>query len=371
MTEPAPRIAIKFGTSSSSSKPTNGAKKHQALPHPPSTLGKRVRPRHALNNDSDSGSDDETQNGKHQVVTTIGEDWIGSDAKRRSVKTDKATGAKTPYVITGHTNRDWKAELKGKKVVKDGSPHRKGTPSHDFVETEPADKDKQVKWGLMVTKKTTQANTEETDEIRLNEQQSTSIETATNPEDSKHDGPQNRDIEEGDAMDALLGKKRKSAKELVIEDTSKRNMSVAQSEQDAYRRRMEEAANVSTIEEYDQIPEGEFGAAMLRGMGWNGVEHGSKPKEVKKRSHLMGLGSKEDEEIKKGELARKNGHRERKPRLNEYRREKDKERRDRDERRGDSYKSERERERQSHSHSHSHRDRDRNNHRLPERSHRH
>lgn len=357
MSEPAPRIAIKFGAPSS--KPSNGAKKPTHA-QPPSTLGKRQRPQ-VLNDDSESGSDEE-RDGRHEAVTTLGGDLSDSETKRRNLKRDKSKRSDAPYVITGHKNRDWKAELKAQKATRDAG-------VSGAAEREPADQDKQIKWGLTVTKKTTPGEAENLDENSRSQRN-----TTVDPDTSRDDGPEASKNEDNDAMDALLGKKRKSAKDLVIEDTQKRSTPTAPSEEDVYRRRMEEAAEVSTIEEYDQIPEGEFGAAMLRGMGWNGEERGSKPKEVKRRPNLMGLGSKEDEEIKKAELARKNGHRERRPRLDEYRRDKEKERQDREDRRGGSYKSERERERErerrDHSHSHSHRDRDRNGYRRDDRGYR-
>ncbi|KAI2778717.1 DExH-box splicing factor binding site-domain-containing protein [Daldinia loculata] len=359
MPEPAPRIAIKFGTSSSS-KSANGAKK-QTHSQPPSTLGKRQRP-HVLSHDSDSGSDDEA---RHEVITTIGDDVSESEAKRRNPRTDKSGRANAPYVITGHENRDWKAELKDQKSTKNGLPSRRAE-SGDSVERDPADQDKQIKWGLTVTRKPVQGDTNNLDG-GLSGDDTTTGRRVVHPSDES-EVPTNEDT---DAIDALLGKKRNFTKDLVIEGKSRHSTPTTLSEQDAYRRRMEEAAEVSTIDEYDQIPEGEFGAAMLRGMGWNGEERGAKPKEVKKRPNLMGLGSKEDEEIRKGELARKHGHHERRPRLNEYRRDKEKEKRDRDDRRGDSYKSERERERERRDYGHSHhRDRDRDSHRHSERSYR-
>ncbi|KAI1766059.1 DExH-box splicing factor binding site-domain-containing protein [Hypoxylon sp. FL1150] len=351
MPEPAPRIAIKFGTSAPSTKSTNGSRK-QTRPQPPSALGKRHRPHAlgALGHDSDSGSDDE--DGSRHAVIEIGGDWEESNTKRRHISKDKSRAANAPYVITGHKNRDWKAEIKAQRGSKGASPTKESRPP----ERDPADQDKDIKWGLTVTKKPIQNGTKHSNDAQSDEQVPATTDTDTTPGKYNHDTSNNDDK---DAIDALLGKKRKSAKDLVIQDTSRHDTPVTPSEAESYRRRIEEAADVSTIEEYDQIPEGEFGAAMLRGMGWNGEERGSRPKEVKKRAHLMGLGSKEDEEIKKGELARKHGHRERRPRLDEYRRDKEKERQDREDRRGHSYKSERERERQDYGHSHSYRDRDR------------
>ncbi|KAI4868466.1 DExH-box splicing factor binding site-domain-containing protein [Hypoxylon rubiginosum] len=349
MPEPAPRIAIKFGAPSSS-KPTNGIRK-QTRPQPSSALGKRHRA-HALGHDSDSGSDEE--DGTAHEIVSIGGDWAESGTKRRNVSKDKSRAGNTPYVITGHKNSDWKAELKGQKRSRGVSPAK----VNESAETDPADQDKQIKWGLTATKKPRQDDTKESNDAISKEQIPATTDADPIP---RANGPGSKKAEDNDAMDALLGKKRKSAKDLVIQATSRHGTPATPSEQESYRRKMEEAAEISTIEEYDQIPEGEFGAAMLRGMGWNGEERGSKPKEAKKRAHLMGLGSKEDEEIRKGELARKHGHRERRPRLDEYRRNKEKERQDRENRHGDSYKSERERDRtrQDHGHSHSHSRRDR------------
>ncbi|KAI2636300.1 DExH-box splicing factor binding site-domain-containing protein [Hypomontagnella submonticulosa] len=354
MSEPAPRIAIKFGNPSSSSKSANGANK-QSRAQPSSTLGKRQRP-HALNHDSDSGSDEEGAT-RQEIVTTFGGDSPDSGSKRRNTNGNKSKRPNAPYVITGHKNRDWKADLKSQRDTKADASGQVRVQSNGPAEMDPADQDKNIKWGLTLTKKPAQDNPEVTDETAQSEDVSIILDSTTPHPDDNGDPSKNED---NDAMDALLGKKRKSAKDLVIEHTSRHSTPGTPSEQDLYRRRMEEAADISTIEEYDQIPEGEFGAAMLRGMGWKGEEQGSRPKEVKRRPHLMGLGSKEDEEIKKAELARKHGHRERRPRLDEYRRDKEKERRDREERHGSSsYKSEREREQRDHGRSHSNRERDR------------
>ncbi|KAI1085849.1 DExH-box splicing factor binding site-domain-containing protein [Whalleya microplaca] len=364
---PAPRIAIKFG--SSSSKPSSGAR-NQSRPNPPSALGKRQRP-HALGHDSGSDSDDGAT-GRHEAVTTYGDDSPEAKAKRRDVKTGKSGGANGAFVIGGHKNRDWKEDLKARTGSRNGRSHQAPVHSNGTSkETEPADQDKQIKWGLNVVKTTAQGESEASDDAAAEELAST---TTDSKAELQSTSPQNPKGEDNEAIDALLGKKRNPAKDLVIKGDSGNNMSLGASEQEIYRRRMQEAADVSTLEEYDSIPDGEFGAAMLRGMGWKGDDQGTKPKEVKRRPHLMGLGSKEDEEIRKGELARKHGHRERKPRLDEYRRDKEKERREREDRRGDSYKYERERERErdrrDHSYGKSHGDRDRNEYRHRERSYR-
>ncbi|KAI1206563.1 DExH-box splicing factor binding site-domain-containing protein [Annulohypoxylon truncatum] len=366
MSNPAPRIAIKFGASSSS-KPTNGLKR-QARTQPSSTLGKRHRAqsnnqKFDSHSDSDSG---EEAGGRHEAITTFGgesSDSDNSEVKRQKLGTDKPRRGVIPYVISGHEDRDWKKELKAQAQARGTKEVR---PS-DLRETAPADQDSQIKWGLNTTKKSMSGDAEQPDDGHSSREKSA---PSDSKETSRDAGSKVSQSDEDDAMDALLGKKRKSAKDLIIEGTPARNTPETPSEIDVYRRRMEEAAEVSTVEEYDQIPEGEFGVAMLRGMGWNGEQRGSKLKEVKKRPNLLGLGAKVDEEIRKGELAQKHGHRERKPRLDEYRRDKEKERRDRESRHSTSYKSERERERRDrdYSNSYSRHDRDRTSQRYSDRS---
>ncbi|KAI0426401.1 DExH-box splicing factor binding site-domain-containing protein [Xylaria sp. FL1042] len=345
----APRIAIKFGGSSASPKPSSNATNKRGQFQPSSALGKRQRT-NALHNDSDSGEDDDNI-GKHEAVTTIG---TNATSKGSDVPAGKRYNKE--YVITSQKNRDWKADVKNKSGDRGVPLHPSSLKNHN-QETAPADQEKDIKWGLNVTKKSIQEGSSNSDDEPQEQEKDVSKTAIISPQSL-------RDADK-DAMDALLGM-RKPAHDLIIQDSGGKTKPQF-SEQDAYQRSIMEAAEISTIEEYSEIPEGEFGAAMLRGMGWKGEEFGSKPKEVKRRPHLMGLGSKEDEEIKKAELAKRHGHRERRPRLDEYRREREKEKQERNGRYRDSYKSERERERREHSYDHRHRaryrDRDDRDHR--------
>ncbi|KAI3343832.1 DExH-box splicing factor binding site-domain-containing protein [Ustulina deusta] len=334
----APRIAIKFGVSSlAGPNPSSNATNRRGQSQPSSTLGKRQRP-NALYHDSDSGEDGDTI-GKHEAVTTIGTD---TTSKGSDVPLSKRHN--NEYVISSQKNRDWKADVKTRRRDKTAPLHPASMKNRN-LETTPADQDKDIKWGLNVTKKSTQENLSNAED-ESQEQQKDVSNTATISPQSPRDADR-------DAMNALLGK-RNPSQDLIIKDSTVSSKPQF-SEQDAYERSMTEAAEVSTIEEYNGIPEGEFGAAMLRGMGWKGEEFGSKPKEVKRRPHLMGLGSKEDEEIKKAELAKRHGHRERRPRLDEYRRNREKEKQERNGRYRDSYKSEREREREQRENSYDYR----------------
>ncbi|KAK7969159.1 hypothetical protein PG996_002402 [Apiospora saccharicola] len=347
----APRIAIKFGAPSASSKPTNNRK-----PQPSSLLGKRPRP-HALGGESES--EDDTFSGKHETVTSFGARGAQNDRQPREGKSGRA--ASGPLVIACQDNRDWKAnaQSQNKRLRREALPHEKEARfAGQSKETEPADQDKEIKWGLTVTK-----NSVDTDKSPAEGDVPEPTPVTSDNIAHEEDGPKNtegRPDADQDALNALMGKDDGRKKKIVIPGASNTT------EDDALKRDYQSAADVSTLEEYDQIPDGEFGLAMLRGMGFDGKSQGSRPKEVKRRPALLGLGAKEDEEIKKAELAQKRGHRERRPRLDEYRRdkEKEKERRHRDS--SHSYKSERERDRGSHgdhSRRYDNRDRDSRRHR--------
>ncbi|KAJ1337715.1 G patch domain-containing protein [Microdochium nivale] len=351
----APRIAIRFGATTSASgatKPSSLARKS----NPPSTLGKRSRP-HGLGGDSES-EDDEVV-GKLEAVTGFGADGAEHKAKPRNGRADTAAASKSPFVIGGHKNRDWKGEIRSRGTNEASIARPSANPTNDALqETELSDQQKDIQWGLSVSRKEPQCAAKR--DADTNDAKSNGTEPPSSPPKDEHQ----------DAIDALMGKRRKTEQDIVIaSEKSQTKGPTPVDEEDSYRRAVEAAAEVSTVDEYDQIPDGEFGAAMLRGMGWKGEQRAPEAKEVKRRTQFMGLGAKEDQEIKQAELTKKHGHRERRPRLEDYRSSKDKERRDRDDRHRDSYKSERDRERHRDSHARrsNNQDRDRDRHRHDDR----
>lgn len=94
-----------------------------------------------------------------------------------------------------------------------------------------------------------------------------------------------------EAMDALLGRTKKS--DLVVP---------AMTEEDAFQNDVTEAPDMATLEDYTRVPVEQFGAAMLRGMGWKdgdgiGSEKGKKQEKTKipeRRPALLGIGAKEE-----------------------------------------------------------------------------
>ncbi|ORY69951.1 DExH-box splicing factor binding site-domain-containing protein [Pseudomassariella vexata] len=310
------RIGFKLGGASSRSpKPANGAKPPRQ-PQSSSSLGKRPRS-HAFEPDSDSGEDEFT--GRHEAVTEFGTNGAENEGRRREAKASRTS--ETP-VIACQTSQ-WDNVMKSRRP-------RNEVKSLSLKETDVADADKDIEWGLNVADKSVSkqppaaADRKTEADNRLAEDNNSDDETDDNMEKN--------------AMNALLGKDKRKKQKLVI------------TEDDALKRGVQTAGEISTTDEYDQIPDGEFGAAMLRGMGWDGKPVVTKRKEVKRRQNLLGLGAKEDEEIKKLELAKKHGHRERRPRLDEYRKDEELRRQRREEKHSNSYRNERERERRSRRH---------------------
>jgi hypothetical protein len=358
----------------------NGRVNGSASSGPKSSLGKRARGAFTAGDRSDdsdsehegafrsSGRDrkekDERRGGfeevsglEHGRVVLKGEHEEGAKGKGKGKGDD--------LVIPKIKNKDWRAEvrartggIKGKNLLPPevqaqraamavgstlGGAKAEGV---DVVNSQ----DGEIKWGLSVRKTQAEQGKQEV------------VETATEATVRPHNGteemkPQTADEE---ALSALLGQRtEKKGPDLIIAVAS--NTTGRITEEDAYRRAIREAPEASTLEDYERVPVEEFGAALLRGMGWKG-ETKESAKEVKRRQNLLGLGAKElkgAEElgawVQKSDVKRlntgkenKNGgySRERRPKASEYVRERDRRREEREERGGGGYRRERERERE-------------------------
>ncbi|KAL6889765.1 DExH-box splicing factor binding site domain-containing protein [Trichoderma longibrachiatum] len=333
------RIAIKFGSSSTASSSTN--KSRSAKPST-SSLGKRPRP-HALGGGGDSDASDSEDDdgrrhhhGRHEAITGFGED--GAETKRKRPREEKKE-----YVIARQPNRNWKDEVKSQRASKNPLPDEARAQQNAVTtETEPASLDTPLKWGLTVKEKSAVSE----DKMDVEPPGDDQKQPTTQSDANDAPPPAARTADE-EAMDALLGKTPKEQK--VI--------SAPVSEDDAYRRDVEASGAVSTLQDYEDMPVEEFGAALLRGMGWNGEARGPPVKQVKRRQNRLGLGAKELKEEEDLGGWNQNGKKKARPRLNDYRREESK----RKEGRGheDSYKRERERERDRERDHYRERDRDR------------
>ncbi|KFA46749.1 hypothetical protein S40293_08123 [Stachybotrys chartarum IBT 40293] len=307
------RIAIKFGSSTNSASKTSRTQ-------PPSALGKRSRP-HALGGGSEDGSDDdEVDRGRHEVITGFGAE--GAETKR------KKTEAKE-YVIERQANRDWKTEARSRRRQTNPLPgDARSQTDNDDAEKVPADEPGAVPWGLTVKEKRPVPG-QDLEAIR-------SADNETDHINGKAAGPASppEKTVDDEAMDALLGKV--PEKKLAV---------IRPSEEDAFQRDLNAAGEASTLADYEAMPVEEFGAALLRGMGWNGESRGPKPKEVKRRPNRMGLGAKELQGAEDLGGWNQNGKKKSRPRLDEYRREEEKKKKE-GRRHEESYKRERERERE-------------------------
>jgi len=354
---PAPKIAIKGF--SLSSKPNNS--KPGAKPPPPKpTLGKR--PRSTLNDEDSDSDENRNSRGKHEAVIEFGQDG----AKRR-VEIKKAA----PLVIARQGNNDWRTKKGSKNLLpsevqaqmRDKEAQKVAVAEKDVLNG----KDDEPVWGLTVRKREAAEDGDGAAEAVATE---TKVEVETVQEPVKP-----RTAEE-EALDALLGNDNKKKGPAMVIPVTSEVANAQDAEDDAYWKAIREAPDVATLEEYEAVPVEEFGAALLRGMGWNGdAKAREKKKETKRRQNLLGLGAKQLDDaeelgawVQQADTKRLKpaGDRRpaRKPKPSDYRRDKDKRDERRDERGGGSYRDrdrdrERERERNGGRDRYDDRDRDR------------
>jgi hypothetical protein len=276
----------------------------------------------------------------------------GEDGRRGRGETDE-------LVIPKMQNKDWRAELRAKSGKNLLPPEVQAQRAAEAAgasgsKTEGVDvvnsKDGEIKWGLTLRKTQAENGNQE------------AIETATEDAAEAQDETEERKPQTADeeALSALLGERRENkGPDLVIPAAS--STASRMNEGDAYKRAVRDAPEPSTLEDYERVPVEEFGAALLRGMGWKG-EKKEGAKEVKRRQNLLGLGATElkgAEElgawVQKSDTkrlntggSRKNGGYggERRPKASEYARERDRRREEREDRSGGGYRRERERERE-------------------------
>ena len=302
---PKGRIAIKL-----SAGPANGK---TTIPNPASKLGKR--PRSARWGDGSESEPEDQRHGRVKAITGFDSDGAETATKRSRAGTEKKS-----YVIERLPNRDWR-DAQGSRKRGKPPPGEEGRSENDTTERAPADQDTGIKWGLTVKEKaannTEDANDDDPTQTRPtngspNQQQQRKAPGDKTPEPT----PATADEQ---ALAALLGQNTTKTPAVIIHPT----------EDDAYEQAIRAAGQASTLADYEAMPVEEFGAALLRGMGWNGEDRGVKPKDVKRRPNQLGLGAKElkgDEDL--GAWNQLGGHQKKKkmgppraPRLDEYRRE--------------------------------------------------
>ncbi|KAG8623367.1 hypothetical protein KVT40_008343 [Elsinoe batatas] len=265
----APGLSISFG--GTTTKDTASTKST-----PPKANGTK-RPHASLGDDSD----DERGPAK-QLVTHFG--------SKGAVNAVAPKVEKGPLVIKPQANKDWREASKAARADKRA---KYGLPTEETKNAQEREEEirrieaaKKPTWGLNV-------KGEGKDE--------THDDSATGPKEDtdermpEADEPTKPKTEEEKAMDALMGIKHKS--DLTIP---------AASEQEAFQRDYDKAPDMATLDQYAAVPVEEFGAALLRGMGWKeGFGIGSqkskkleKAKLIERRPALLGIGAKEDAAVK-------------------------------------------------------------------------
>ncbi|KAB5558133.1 hypothetical protein GE09DRAFT_101549 [Coniochaeta sp. 2T2.1] len=284
------RIAIKLGSSSLN----GGAKKH-ARPTPASSLGKRHRAQALAEPHSGSEDDEGGANDRHEEITTYGPDGASADDRRQRRRTRSGSP----------DDRDSKSRRKGSN--RDSERRR----DDDLKETDPADKDKDVQWGLTINKKP-----------KREEEQDRGGSRGASGEDAA--GEKEKNVErkarsaDEEAMDALLGNDKDRKRAGAFEGDADRD---------------------PVPEDYEKVPIDDFGAHLLKGFGWDGKMVG-KVKDVRKHANLTGLGAKGKGAEDLGAWSQKpvkdggSSHHDkpRRPRLDDYRREEEKKKQRREER---------------------------------------
>jgi hypothetical protein len=234
-------------------------------------LKKAPAPTNGVKRSREAFRDNEDDNEVEERVSKVShfDSKIGGAVDESNRKVEKG-----PLVIARQANRDWKDAANKRRRQKHGLPaeaERTGT-------TEPP-KTYAFKAGLQISNRganEAMAEVEQTQEVAPEPTAEASVARKT---------------EDEAAMDALLGLTKKS--ELVVP---------ALTEEDVFQNDVTEAPDMATLEDYTRVPVEQFGAAMLRGMGWKdgdgiGLNKGKKPEKSKipeRRPALLGIGAKEE-----------------------------------------------------------------------------
>ena len=249
----------------------------------PTTVKKR--PHSAL---ADPDSDHE-EHAEPQLVTSFDHSAGGAISATK-------TPEKTPLIIKAQRNRDWREESRRKRrknllpaEVQAAENGTNGLAQNGMIEKDEISKEAGLKF----------VKAEKNDDVVMVNGPS------TNGEDNS--GQETEQTADEEAIQALLGKEKKS--NLVI-PTANGSYEGANGEQplqddysdedDRFKADVASRPNSCTLDEYARIPVEDFGSAMLRGMGWKegqvvgkSNEKSRAPRTVERRPALLGIGAKE------------------------------------------------------------------------------
>lgn len=241
--------------------PTNGVKRSHAALH--------------------DGEDGDQLDGKAQTVSHFDRSAGGAIDEANKPKKEQ------PLVIKPQANRDWKeASQRNKRQKLPEALQQNGREA----EIEAKEREGKPTFGLNVGKRN---GTEVAGGEPMDVEQQEQAQQAPLEPDGEATIKQKTDEER--AMDVLLGK-----------DTDSNLVLPAMTEEEAFERDFHSAPDMATLDDYARVPVEQFGAALLRGMGWKegegiGSQRGKKIEKVKvpeRRPALLGIGAKEEAAVK-------------------------------------------------------------------------
>lgn len=261
--ESSGKISLALGSSRKPLKPaqTNGVKRsHAAL---------------------QDHEDDDHEHGRAQTVSHFDKSAGGA------IDENQAVQDRGPLVIKPQTNRDWKeASQRNKRQRSSRLPDKErlqNGQTEDFRRHE----ESKPTFGLNVQKRAE----DDTAQTNGNTASEAAEQNQEPPPGPNGDASIQHKTEDELAMDALLGK-----------TTNKGLVLLAMTEEEAFERDYKDAPDMATLDDYARVPVEEFGAALLRGMGWKdgegiGANRGQKVEKTKipqRRPALLGIGAKEE-----------------------------------------------------------------------------
>lgn len=239
--------------------PTNGVKRSHAALH--------------------DGEDEDNLDGRAQTVSHFDRAAGGAIDEANRAKKEQ------PLVIKPQANRDWREASQRNKRQKVPEALQQNGREQELEAKEAASK---PLFGLNVSKKDGAVDSEPMDVEGQEHAQRVPIE-------ANGEASLKQKTDEEHALDALLGRTAKS--DLVLP---------AMTEEEAFERDFHSAPDMATLDDYARVPVEQFGAALLRGMGWKegegiGNQRGRKIEKVKvpeRRPALLGIGAKEEAAVK-------------------------------------------------------------------------
>ena len=244
-----------------------------------SSFNTRKRPHSSLAADSESDED-----GHRNYATQLVSAFDHSAGGAIGVGGPKAT--KQPLVIPAQKNKNWRGESRRKRGKNLLPAEEQAARQGRAVDGNEEIGDEEETYGLTIAKRKDETG----DMQKVDAKEAVKVEQKV------------RTVDE-EALEALLEGKKKS--DLILpairngDDFEKRFTGEA-SEDNDFKADIASRPDSASLDDYAAVPIEEFGAALLRGMGWKEgdtvgkkKEQSNKPRIVERRPALLGIGAKE------------------------------------------------------------------------------